>query len=797
MRILIVDDTPDSLYMLESLLRGYNYDVDTATNGIEALEKLSQNRFDMIISDILMPQMDGFQLCREVKKDTRLKDTAFVFYTATYTDPKDRDFALSLGAERFIVKPVEPDKFIEMLQEIIKSHEAKTLRAPKTPIEDEEIYLKEYNERLIKKMEDKMLQMEQANKTLSELEEKYRSLIDNANDAIVVFTESGYIRFVNPKFCQMTGYPPEEIEKLHFSKIIHPDDLDICMEYFKKRMRREKSPRNYEIRLLTKTGKIIYMDNNVSPIITNGNVVGVQAIMRDVTKRKQREEEINFKSLLLDNATDSIFVHDLKGKILYVNKAAYKTRGYSKKELLNMSLQKLDTPEYAKLMKDRMENLIKTGESTFESAHLRKDKSIMPVEVHARLTEIGGKKVVISIARDITLQKKAEKDRKKLQTQLLQAQKMEAIGVLAGGVAHDFNNLLTVIQGYSDFLIQKLKQDDPIYQILKEIRQASVRAADLTHQLLLFSRREPMARVPINLNTILESMAKMITRLIGENIIINISLDPNLWAVSGDTGTLEQVIMNIAVNARDAMPEGGSITFKTENITLDETYCNVIPDARPGRFICLSIEDTGIGINNETIMHIFDPFFSTKEVGKGTGLGLSVAYGIIKQHEGWINVYSEHGQGTIFKIYLPAADEKPIEKEKYQVSIAELKGNGERILLVEDEMDVRKYVTKILKENGYTLFTAANAKEAIDIFNSEGGKFYLLFTDVVLPGKSGVELATYLLSLKPELKVLFASGYLDQKSQYDIIHEKEFPFIRKPYTLSDLLKAIKKILSSD
>jgi len=291
MKILIVDDNEEGRYLLEVLLRGHGYEVESAADGVEALEKASQDGFDMIISDILMPRMDGFQLCRKVKTSEKLKNIAFVFYTSTYTDPKDEEFALSLGAEKFIAKPTEPDVFIEILREVITSYETGTLVAPKLPVEEEPVYFKRYNERLVRKLEDKMLQLENANKVLTESERKYRELIEIANDAVIVLESTGYLSFVNPKFCEMTGYSMEEVKKLHFSKVIHPEDLAMVTENFRKRLSGEEVPRNYELRVLTKTGEPIYIDYNSSTIEREGKIVGVLSIIRDITERKRAEEK--------------------------------------------------------------------------------------------------------------------------------------------------------------------------------------------------------------------------------------------------------------------------------------------------------------------------------------------------------------------------------------------------------------------------------------------------------------------------------------------------------------------------
>ncbi len=401
----------------------------------------------------------------------------------------------------------------------------------------------------------------------------------------------------------------------------------------------------------------------------------------------------------------------------------------------------------------------------------------------------------IAAARTRDEQQRWEEEREKLQAQLLQAQKMEAIGTLAGGVAHDFNNLLTAIQGYTEIAMLNVDQAEPMHKNLEQIHYAAERATSLTRQLLLFSRRQPMELVAINMNKTVEGLLKMLHRLIGEDITVKMDLQGDAWTVQADAGTIEQVFMNLAVNARDAMPEGGILTIKTQNVDLDDEYCKLIPEARPGKFVCLVVADTGIGMDDVVLQRIFEPFFTTKEFGKGTGLGLSVVYGIIKQHDGWINVYSEKGQGSAFKVYLPASsvDVKKDEVEE-KVCLQDIQGKGERILLVEDEDAVREFASKVLKDNGYKVFEAADAREALALFEEENGQFDLIFSDMVLPDKSGLQLVDQLLAQKSELIIMLSSGYSDDKSQWPAIREKGYRFLQKPYSIPDLLRCFREVL---
>jgi PAS domain S-box-containing protein len=398
----------------------------------------------------------------------------------------------------------------------------------------------------------------------------------------------------------------------------------------------------------------------------------------------------------------------------------------------------------------------------------------------------------VVVSRDITERKQAEEEKERMQAQLLQSQKMEAIGILAGGVAHDFNNLLTTIIGYSALLLRSLDDHDPLRQDVEAIIKSAQRAAALTRQLLAFSRKQPLQPQVLDLNDLVTNMRKMLERLIGEDIGLVTDLAPALGRTKADPGQIEQVIMNLAVNAREAMPDGGTLTIVTANVTLDEDYCKVIPEARPGSFVCLSVEDTGVGMDEEIMQHIFEPFFSTKE--HSTGLGLAVVYGIVKQHEGWIDVSSEPGHGSTFRVYLPAFHRELAEEAGEAVSLEELQGSGERILLVEDDAGVRELSTRALAESGYVVFAAASAEEALDIFEREEGQFHLVFSDVVLTDQSGLQLVDHLRARKPDLPVLLNSGYTDRKAHWTTISERGWRFLQKPYDLADLLRAVREAI---
>jgi two-component system cell cycle sensor histidine kinase/response regulator CckA len=418
----------------------------------------------------------------------------------------------------------------------------------------------------------------------------------------------------------------------------------------------------------------------------------------------------------------------------------------------------------------------------------RSEKKIH-VEVSYSEELMDGKRVGLCNIRDISRRKDAEDEREAMREQLFQSQKMEAIGALAGGVAHDFNNLMTAIQVSADVAMMKIDKGADVFKDFTEIRHAALRAAGLIRQLLLFSRKHPMEFVLIDVNVVIENLIKMLRRLIGEDISIETDLQEDLWTVRADIGNIEQVIMNLTLNARDAMPDGGRLMIQSKNIHVDAELCKTMAESREGKFLCLSIGDTGIGMSEELFQRIFEPFFTTKEAGKGTGLGLAVVYGIVSQHNGWIHVNSTPNKGSTFQIFLPGIEDKPDEWVEPKDQIETLRGAGEKILLVEDEEKVREFTGRALQRCGYTVFSCNSAEEAFSTFQNEKQQIDLVFTDVVLRDKNGIDMIEEMLIRKPDLQVLLSSGYMDQKSQWPIIRERGFPFLQKPYALSDLLRA--------
>ena len=414
--------------------------------------------------------------------------------------------------------------------------------------------------------------------------------------------------------------------------------------------------------------------------------------------------------------------------------------------------------------------------------------------------EVGAELLIRSI-RYAVERMRADERLRESEEKLRHAQKMEAVGRLAGGVAHDFNNTITVIRGFTEILFESLPSEDERREDLKEIDNAAVHATTLTRQILAFSRKQCLQPTVLDLNTLVGNVENLLRRLIGEDIDLGSILCSDLWRIEADSGQLEQILMNLAVNARDALSGGGRISIKTENIELDDEDARRVVYARPGRFVRLTFEDDGTGIDPETMDKIFESFFTTKELGKGTGLGLSVVYGIVKQHDGWINIYSEPGHGSAFTIYFPSCPSPSKEESLACASQADLHGKGERILLVEDDESVAKFAARVLEQNGYRVTPAKTIREAKDIFaheeEEEGEeRFRLLFSDVVLPDGDGVQLSQLILAMRPRTGVLMSSGYSDQKSQWFTIQERGYPFIQKPYSVRNLLKVVREAIDS-
>ena len=509
--------------------------------------------------------------------------------------------------------------------------------------------------------------------------------------------------------------------------------------------------------------------------------------LSDVFPRHITEELLFIKrhfEAILGTMSEGILEVTSEGRIVYANPAAIALIGILEETLLASNFTDLLKETDGQWIKDQLVAIHN------QSKTIIRDFPVM----------INGKQILLNIFpimdekhRTIVIILNDVSERKRMEAQFLQAQKMEAIGQLAGGIAHDFNNLLTIIKGYSQLSLMELKEGGPLRENIEEINKASDRASDLTHQLLAFSRRQILEMKVLDLNALLPGVEMMLRRVIGEDIELVTRLAEDLGRVKSDRGQIEQVIMNLAVNARDAMPDGGKLTIETANAELDEAYARAHVAVTPGRYVMLSVSDTGVGMTPEVRGRVFEPFFATKEKVKGTGLGLSTVYGIVKQSGGNIWVYSEPGKGTTFKIYLPRVDE-PLEEVVERVAGGELHRGDETILVVEDEDKVREVAVRILSGQGYRVLEASQGLDAFLIFTEHDGPIHLLLTDVVMPKMSGRELAETLMSIRPRIKVLYMSGYTDNAIVHHGVLETGMDFIQKPFAVDTLARKVREVL---
>lgn len=513
-------------------------------------------------------------------------------------------------------------------------------------------------------------------------------------------------------------------------------------------------------------------------------------------ERKRVKEELHKLSRAVEQSANTIIITNIEGYIEYANPKFTETSGYSLAEALEQHTSILksgstppevyqqlwETINAGKEWRGEFQNKKKNGEIYWESASISPIKNTDGVITH-----------FLAVKEDITARKQAEEAHAKLEDQLRQSQKMESIGRLASGVAHDFNNLLTVILGYSDLLQIKVGIKHPWVEDLEQIRRAGERAATLTRQLLAFSRQQALAPVILDLNRLVINLQKMLERLIGEDITLSTTTHPALWPITADPGQIEQVVMNLVVNARDAMPTGGKITIETNNVYLDDNYVQTHIEATIGPCVMLAVSDTGYGMDSAIQARIFEPFFTTKEQGKGTGLGLSTVYGIIKQSGGDITVYSEPGQGTTFKIYLPATETTAISLSTPQTQMASHHSTGV-ILLVEDDDSLRDLVRKTLQTEGYTILEAGSGAKALSLVKQFQGEIDLLLTDVVMPLMNGRELAEQLSVLYPKAKILFMSGYTNDTVVRHGLLTTEIEFLAKPFAPNTLITRVNTLL---
>jgi PAS domain S-box-containing protein len=671
MKVLVVDDIPANRKLLRAILEGEGHDVTEANDGMEALGLLKNRPVDAIISDILMPRMDGYRLCYEVRASESLRRVPFIFYTSSYTSDSDEKLALEMGADDFLTKPSPAEDILKALH--LATTQPRIDFFPAEPAHELNL-MKEYNQQLVDKLEQKNVEL---------------------------------------------------------------------------------TVRNQELEI--------------------------------------SEQKLLLQSTALEMAANAILLTDVNGVILWVNPAFLALTGYSEEEVIGQTPSLLRSGEHNAAFFENLWNTIRSGKIWRGSfVNRRKDGTLYRDQQTITPVCSSGKEIThfISIITDMT-------EVERLQAQFIEAQKMEVVGHLAGGVAHDFNNVLGVIMGYSDLAQEELPPDHPLQLHIEEIRHAAKRAAGLTQQLLIFSRKQTIKAVELNLNAVVADMERMLRQLINENVEMTLSYGEDVGMIKADSGHLWQVLMNLVVNARDAMPEGGKLIIKTRSITLDEAYAQTHPKVAPGPYAVLSVEDSGIGMDAEVRSRLFEAFFTTKAPGKGTGLGLITCQTIVNQSGGHIEVISEVGKGTTFKVYLPQiASATPVVTGSTP-TVETIAHGTETVLLVEDEPSLRHLAEGVLKNHGYTVLTAPNGQDALRVAREHTGEpIALVVTDVIMPRMGGKVMAEWLKTSYPDIKVLFASGYAEEAIVHEGVLEKGIEFLPKPYTPGALAGKVRELLNA-
>jgi PAS domain S-box-containing protein len=643
------------------------------------------------------------------------------------------------------------------------------------------------------KMETESKRTEQA---LQESENKFRELAEKSL-AGVYLIQDGLFRYVNAKFAEVHGFAVDEIiDKKGPISLVLPEDWPMVKESMQKRLSGEIESLNFEFRMFAKNGDIKSVEAYTTGIMYHERPAIIGTLI-DITERKKAIEALhNEKKTLftiLEHHPVGIALIDKDGGYQYLNPAFTNITGYTLQDIAvgrDWFEKAYPDPIYRKRVihawkSDRSSEEGKCADIEFVITC--KDGQTKYIEF--RTTHLND--YSITVLTDITRQKQAKEEREKLQTQLFHAQKIESIGQLAGGVAHDFNNILSAIMGYGEILKMKIDRDDPRKVYVEHILASSEKAAGLTQSLLAFSRKQMIELKPHNVNTLIKTTEKLLRRLLTEDIEMEIISKNTDVTIMADKTQIDQVLMNLTTNAHDAMPKGGRFTIEIKRVKPDAEFLQMHEYIETGEYALISVQDTGIGMDKKTIEQIYDPFFSTKEVGKGTGLGLSMVYGIIKQHKGFIDVYSEPGVGTTFYIYIPEI--KKIDEEKPET--LKIKGGTETILIAEDNAELRNLNKMLLSMAGYTVIDAVDGEDALRRFSEHKDEIDLLLLDVVMPKKNGQEVYDEIKKVNPHIKVLFTSGYTGEVIIDKGVHDKTVNFIKKPLSSHDLLNKIWEVLN--
>ena len=759
-RVLMVEDVADDAALVERELRragitGATRRVDSEGTYREALRSFAP---DIILTDHSLPTFGAADALRIAMLEA--PDTPVIVVTGSLDEETAAEY-IKAGAADYVVK-----HHLERVgPAVVRALDLRRARAEQARAEE----------------------------ARRQGEERFRALIEHGADAVALVAPDGTLLFASHSIERLLGFTPAELVGHPGFERVHPDDLPRVHAALRDIIANPGTPAGLELRWRHKDGSWRYIDGVAVDRLAEPAVGAIVVNFRDVSERRTaeaalRDSEERYRTLV-EGVRDIIFALSPEGTISSLNPAFETITGWRREAWVGQPFERLVHPEDLPLALELLGRVVR-GElrpaSQFRVRTAKSDYRVGEFSATPQLHE--GRLVgILGIGRDVT-------ERVQLEQQLRQAQKMEAVGRLAGGIAHDFNNILTAITGYADLLLEDLGATDPRRQDADEIHKAADRAAGLTRQLLAFSRQQVLQPTVLEVNKLVSDLEKMLRRLLGEDVALTTQLAPTTGRVKADPGQLEQVIMNLAVNARDAMPNGGKLTLETGNVDLDESYATDHYPARAGPFVMLAVSDTGTGMSEATQAHMFEPFFTTKEKGKGTGLGLATVYGIVKQSGGFIWVYSEVGHGTTFKLYLPRVQELAERASQPAQTPARAARGTETVLVVEDEAPVRSVARQVLERHGYTVLEAPSAEAALDIATRYSGAIHLLLTDVVMPGLNGRELATRLADLRPDARVIFMSGYTDDAVTRHGVLEPGSAYVQKPFTPDAIARKVREVL---
>jgi two-component system, cell cycle sensor histidine kinase and response regulator CckA len=757
LRILFLeDDSSDAELTIRKLKQsGIQFQIDVCSSAEDFKEHALSRKYDIILGDYRLPRWTGLEAVRWLRSNGMT--TPFVLVTGTLGDELAIE-CIKAGADDYILK-----ENLERLPVAVRRalEEAKVLRE-RDQIEDEK----------------------------RRADEQYRLLFQSNPHPMWVFDRSTLTFLaVNEAALRHYGYTRQEFSQMTILDIRPSEDVEtVLRSALRNRAHGLQFPEVWRHRL--KSGTIIDVEITSHDLIFDGKEAEL-ILANDITEKKKnlerlRQSEERFSKVFQANPLPITIATRDEGRYLDVNDAFLTMMEYGRDEVVGHTSKELNFWIDTTSREAMVHQLDQSNPVTALELELRqRSGKIKVVQIAADLIPLNGIVCILSILRDVT-------EARHLEQQFRQAQKMEAVGELAGGLAHDFNNMLSVVSGYSDLALEELDPESPVRRRIVQIKSAAQRSAALTRQLLAFSRRQVLQPTILDLNTVVAALKDMLRRVISEDISLTIVPAHSLDLVRADRGQIEQALMNLVVNARDAMPNGGEIAIETMNVELDEIYAYAHPAVVPGRYVMLSLSDTGCGMDKSILSRIFEPFYTTKPPGKGTGLGLSMVYGVVRQSGGHIVAYSEPEKGTNFRIYLPRAAGAPETRTQTEAPAQYVKGS-ESILLVEDEQVLRGLTAELLESEGYKVVPAQNAQAAISIMSEPGVSIDLLLTDVILPGISGTELVSLLRASRPNLKVLYMSGYAGTQIARHGVLEAE-AFVEKPFTKASLLGHVRKVL---